>query len=591
MDKRVLFATVISMGLVLLYITFIAKPQPHEPAKPPATESSPTPKTANPATAQAAADATNGAGSGSAGNVGNDKTAGKPAAPTPTPTPSPTESTYEQAGLYRATFTSDGAAPTSWVLLKPQYTEDNPRKSNKQSEPIDLVRTRAPNLPLTVVLLKPGTPTKDQTNVPPAFVLTPDAHWTEQPRGSDGALSYVWENDELRVEKRLTPLPNNYQSNLLVTVVNKSDKPTSHFFQIQMHGWQDPNVKQGGMFSRRIVQNNGVCHVGGKLKKGSLDELLKKPIEELGDVSWIGIGEQYFLDAVALKHSDESKRCNVFGAADGSISSILSVAERRLQPQQKTEYEMAVFMGPKILSQLDAVQVAGAPAKLGDVIEWSLWGTTELLGRPMLAVLKAIHFVVPNWGVAIIVLTILLKAITWFPTQSSMKSMKAMAKLKPEMDKLKERYANDKNQLNLATMELYKKHGINPLGGCLPVLIQMPIYIALYSMLGNSVELYRSPFVGWIRDLTAADPYYVLPILTGVLMFVQQKTQPTPPDPQQKTMMYMMPVMFTAFSIFLPAGLTIYILTNTLLTFLQQYVMNRGDQSTRPKIATKPARA
>ena len=103
-------------------------------------------------------------------------------------------------------------------------------------------------------------------------------------------------------------------------------------------------------------------------------------------------------------------------------------------------------------------------------------------------------------------------------------------------------------------MELYKKHGVNPLGGCLPMLIQMPIYIALYSMLGNSVELYRSPFVGWIRDLTAPDPYYVLPLLTGVLMFVQQKTQPTPPDPQQKTMMYMMPVMFTAFTHLLARG-------------------------------------
>jgi YidC/Oxa1 family membrane protein insertase len=121
----------------------------------------------------------------------------------------------------------------------------------------------------------------------------------------------------------------------------------------------------------------------------------------------------------------------------------------------------------------------------------------------------------------------------------------------------------------------------------------MPIYIALYSMLGNSVELYRSPFVGWIRDLTAADPYFVLPIVTGLLMFLQQLTQPATPDPQQKMMMYLTPVMYTAFSIFLPAGLTIYILTNTVLTFLQQWLLNRGEKPTRPKAAatTKPARA
>lgn len=245
------------------------------------------------------------------------------------------------------------------------------------------------------------------------------------------------------------------------------------------------------------------------------------------------------------------------------------------------------------MSQLDAVQVGGVSAKLGDVMQYGWGGMLEWLARPMLAVLKAFHFIIPNWGVAIIFLTIVLKALTWLPTQKSMKSMKAMAKLKPEMDKLKARFGDDKNALNMATMELYKKHGVNPLGGCLPIAIQMPIYIALYSMLGNSVELYRSPFVFWIRDLTAADPYFVLPILTGVLMFVQQITQPTPPDAQQKTMMYITPVMFTAFSIFLPAGLTIYILTNTVLTFLQQWLLKRGDDKpARPKaVATKPARA
>jgi YidC/Oxa1 family membrane protein insertase len=237
------------------------------------------------------------------------------------------------------------------------------------------------------------------------------------------------------------------------------------------------------------------------------------------------------------------------------------------------------------------VQIAGQSAHFGDVMEYRLWGLTEWLARPMLAILKAVHFVVPSWGVAIILLTILIKLATWYPTQKSLKSMKSMAKLKPEMDKLKERFGDDKNKLNMATMELYKKHGVNPLGGCLPMLIQMPVYFALYSMLGNSVELYRSPFL-WVHDLTAPDPYYILPLLTGVLMFLQQKTQPTPADQNQKTMMYAMPVMFTVFNLVWPAGLTIYILTNTVLTFLQQWLMNRGDTPSRPKnVTAKPARA
>jgi YidC/Oxa1 family membrane protein insertase len=279
----------------------------------------------------------------------------------------------------------------------------------------------------------------------------------------------------------------------------------------------------------------------------------------------------------------------VQAGADGAISSTITVEKRTVPPKQTTQYELVLFFGPKIVSALDAVKVGGLDAGLSSAVDY---GWTEAIARPMLAVLKAIHVVVPNWGFAIIVLTILLKAVTWWPTTKSMQSMKQMAKLKPELDKLKEKYGDDKNRLNMEMMELYKKRGVSPFGGCLPMLIQMPIYIALYSMLGNSVELYRSSFVGWIHDLTAADPYYVLPALTGLLMFAQQRLSPTPPDAQQKTMMYMMPVMFTAFSIFLPAGLTIYILTNTLLTMAQQYWMNRHDKPSRPvKAAAKPARA
>ncbi len=571
MDKRVLMASVISMGVVLVWIAFFGKPKHDQKAAEPTAAVA----TANPATAQAAADAAKKPEPAKA----DEKAEGPPAPPAPKA--AAVESTLEQPKRYRATLTSVGAAPSHWVLLDPQYKEDNPRESNKQAEPIDLVKTTSPNLPLEVSF--PSS----------AFTLPPDATWNVE-QGGDGTLTYTWENADAKVTKRYQSKANSYEVPITVTVENKSDKAQQHFFRIEMHGWHDPNVKQGGMFSKRVSQTQAACYVGGKVQRAHLEELLKKGGEEArGDVRWIGIGEQYFFDGVALAQSPEEKVCNLAGAADGSMSSILTVGSRTVQPHSKTEYQLVAFMGPKILAQLDAVQVAGQTAHLGDVMEYGMWGLTEWLARPMLAVLKAIHFVLPNWGVAIIILTILLKAVTWFPTQKSMKSMKAMAKLKPEMDKLKARFGEDKNALNLATMELYKKHGVNPLGGCLPILIQMPIYIALYSMLGNSVELYRSPFVLWIRDLTAADPYFVLPLLTGVLMFVQQKTQPASPDPQQKMMMYLTPVMFTAFSIFLPAGLTIYILTNTVLTFLQQWLMNRGEKPTRPKAAatTKPARA
>jgi YidC/Oxa1 family membrane protein insertase len=306
-------------------------------------------------------------------------------------------------------------------------------------------------------------------------------------------------------------------------------------------------------------------------------------------VRWIGADEKYFLAAMAqAPNPNESTRCWVAGTQFGKIETALLTAERKIEPKQKSSYEMNGFFGPKFLHELDAVKVSGVDAHLGDAINY---GWTEAIARPMLAVLKAVHLAIPNWGLAIIVLTILLKAITWWPTTKSMKSMREMAKLKPEIDKLKAKYGDDKQKFNLATMELYKQKGISPLGGCLPMLIQMPIYIALYAMLGNSVELYRSSFFGWITDLTGPDKYFITPLLTGALMFAQQKTQPTPSDSQQKMMQYMMPVMFTAFSIFLPSGLTIYILTNTLLTMAQQLWMNRHDGPLGRTPAAKPAKA
>jgi YidC/Oxa1 family membrane protein insertase len=566
MDRRVLLMTGVSAVLVLLWIVLFPQakktetPTPAPQAQPAATPT-PTPTPTKAAAEPAKPDVAK-------------PDAAKPEVAKPTPV----KTTFEQDKRYRATFTSEEAAPESWVLLDRQYKEDNPKRSNKTAEPIDLVRTHVPYLPLKISF--PSS----------AIKLPPDAVWTLQPRTDDRTLVYTWEDDKIRVEKRFEQVPNTYEVRLKVTVENKSDKPVPHYLQVQLHSWQDPNVKQGGFLSKRVNTTSGVWRIGGKVKRATFEDLLKKGGDELGDVGWVALSEQYFLIAAAVPQSEAAKRCNIFAATDGTMSAIITMPQREVGPQQKTEYEAALFLGPRMLSQLDAVKVAGQSAHLGDVMDYPIWGTTEWLARPMLAVLKAIHFVLPNWGVAIIVLTILIKALTWFPTQSSMKSMKAMAKLKPEMDKLKERFGDDKNALNLAMMELYKKHGVNPLGGCLPILIQMPVYIALYSMLGNSVELYRSPFVGWIRDLTAADPYYVLPALTGVLMFVQQKTQPTPPDPQQKVMMYMMPVMFTGFSIFLASGLTLYILTNTILTFLQQMWMNRHDKPARPTAVTTPAK-
>jgi YidC/Oxa1 family membrane protein insertase len=550
MDRRTFLAVAISMAILFGWSLWIQPryfPEPKPPVPPTAPAASPEAVAQTPGTPAAS-----------------------PQPGAPVKEKAAAVSVSKKTDLYSADFSSWGAAPSRWQLLDKQYRE----KVNGELTAIDLVRTQSPNLPLTVTF------PESSFNVPA------DAAWTQLP-GNPDELIFAYDDGTVHVEKRYTFVPDTYQLKLKVIVENRGTQPVAEHTQVSVFGKQDPNVKSGGMFAPRVAQTEGVCNLNGKLKRGDLHALLKERVDETGLVRWVGIDEKYFVVAAALNPGNDPHTCSVSATGEGVVTASVMTPERKIAAGQKAELELAAFLGPKLLNKLDDVKVGGVDARLGDAINY---GWTEAIARPMLAVLKGIHFVVPNWGLAIIALTIMLKIVTWWPTTKSMKSMKSMAKLKPEMDRLKEKYGDDKNRMNQEVMELYKKHGINPLGGCLPMLIQMPIYIALYSMLGNSVELYRSGFVGWIHDLTAPDPYFVLPLLTGALMFAQQKLSPAPPDPQQKMMGYMMPVMFTAISLFLPSGLTVYILTNTLLTMLQQWWMNRHEPKPA-KVTGKPARA
>ena len=190
--------------------------------------------------------------------------------------------------------------------------------------------------------------------------------------------------------------------------------------------------------------------------------------------------------------------------------------------------------------------------------------------------LRLSYSIVPSWGLAIIFLTLVVKALTLYWTQKSMVQMRRMAELKPKIDVLKEKYKDDKAGLNTATMDLYKREKVNPMGGCLPMLLQMPVWIALYRTIYGAVDLYQAPLFLWIRDLSSHDIYFVLPLLLGGLTFLQQKMTPTAGDPAQaKMMLWMMPIMFTTFMLFLPSGLVFYILVNTLLSIGHQLWMNR----------------
>jgi YidC/Oxa1 family membrane protein insertase len=228
------------------------------------------------------------------------------------------------------------------------------------------------------------------------------------------------------------------------------------------------------------------------------------------------------------------------------------------------------YVGPKKLESLNAQEPS-----LSEAIDFGIFSPICI---PMLWVMKLFFEMIPNWGIAIILLTILVKILTYPINAKQYESMNKMKALQPEMEALKAKYqATDPQKFQEETMNLYRKHQVNPASGCLPLFLMMPVYMALYSTIGQAVELYQAPFFGWITDLSAQDPYFITPILLGVVMFVQARLQPnTSADPmQQKMFLYFMPGFFTMMMLFLPSGLVIYIFVNTLLGIVQQKFQNK----------------
>lgn len=555
MDRRVILFLLLSVGILGGWLWLQERFYP-QPPKTPAAETSPKEGEKPPKPAQAApAEKPSTAGTAA------------PAKPATVEAVPEERTTITRPGRYTAIFTNHGAAPVQFTLLDPQYKE----KVDGHDRQVELIHPQAGSLPYLTYFNAAGDDSERSDAGLPA-----DAGW-KLVSHSDTELVYAVDAGPLHVEKRWTLPEKGYALDLVVKVENRGDKPLHQRLLTSMDGWHNPEVKAGGLlsFGRHVNLTEGLCDVAGKLKHDGLEALLKKPVDESGEVHWTGTGGQFFITALA--YGGNAQRCHLGAEPDGRIHVRAAYAEQTLAPGASTTYPMAAFAGPKLLHDLDAVAIAGTSTHLGDAVNYTL----EFIARPMLWVLMKLHAVIPNWGVAIILITILLKLLTFWPQQKSMQSMKEMAKLKPKIEELKKRFGDDKTRLNQETMALYKQHGVNPLGSCLPMLLQMPIYIAFYSMLGNAVQLYRSVFIpGLIEDMTA--PYWPLAVVTGVLMFLQQWMSPTSQDPQQKQMMYMMPIMYGLFTLFLPAGLTLYIFANSLLTMLQQWWINHHDAAPKP---------
>jgi YidC/Oxa1 family membrane protein insertase len=241
--------------------------------------------------------------------------------------------------------------------------------------------------------------------------------------------------------------------------------------------------------------------------------------------------------------------------------------DRTVAPGASTVFRIRLYLGPKLQDVMKRV----APG-----LELTVdYGKLTVLAEPVFWLLKTIHGLIGNWGWAIILVTMLIKLAFYKLSETSYRSMANMRKLAPRLKSLKERYGDDRQKLNQAMMELYKKEKINPLGGCLPIVVQIPVFIALYWVLLDSVELRQAPFILWIHDLSAPDPFYILPLLMGVTMLIQQKLNPAPMDPIQAKVMMVLPVVFTVFFAFFPSGLVLYWVVNNTLSITQQSVITR----------------
>ncbi|PHS72714.1 MAG: membrane protein insertase YidC [Cycloclasticus sp.] len=311
-----------------------------------------------------------------------------------------------------------------------------------------------------------------------------------------------------------------------------------------------------------------------KYQKIDFDDMQDEDLKVQSIGGWAGMIQHYF--GVAWVPEKENQYNYYTKSLDDGTYVIGAYSpSKTIQPGESKTINSILFAGPKLQDQL----VATAPG-LELMVDY---GKLTIIAEPIFWLLSFFYDFVGNWGVAIIMVTFSIKALFFKLSEKSYKSMANMKIVQPRIVALKERYGDDKQKLNQAMMELYKTEKINPLGGCLPILIQIPVFISLYWTLLESVELRQAPFALWIDNLSAADPYFILPVIYGITMFFQQRLNPAPVDPMQKKMMQMLPIMFTGFFAFFPAGLVLYWIVNNLLTIAQQTVIMKRIESGQEK--------
>ena len=379
-------------------------------------------------------------------------------------------------------------------------------------------------------------------------------NWEKINLGSSEGYRWTREDDKVKITKELSSPANQNWMDFKISADFKGVPPKYLFISISSYGPKGDSQEDK---DRRLMY-----FTNNSMESKTLSDL-NEVVDVKTPVRWIAATNRYFLMTFIYNGALEPHGLlQPLQDRLGRASLVFPVAGKSLS------IPMRVYFGPRELNSLSAVDPT-----LDHAIDFG-WFT--LFAYPLLKYLKWIYQFVHNYGIAIILLTLSLKIVTYPLTYKSMKSMREMAKLQPQLARLKERHKDDKEALNREMMGLMKNHGYNPVAGCLPILVQMPVFFALYRVLYSSIELYHAPFLMWIHDLASKDPYYVTPVLLTVTMFLQQKLTPnTATDPMQAKMMQFMPIFFGLFMISLPSGLTIYMLTNALASIVQQLILNK----------------
>lgn len=386
---------------------------------------------------------------------------------------------------------------------------------------------------------------------------------------------FTWSRgDGLTVEKVYTFHRGDYLVDLEFRVKNASEQPFRADAYLQLVEHLVPIERS--LFSTEGYSHAGPAyHDGTKYEKLHVDEIGERPLEQQIAGGWIAVLQHYFVAALLPRGEGANNYfARNLGGTDYAAGVIMPA--REIAAGASGAFSAQLWIGPKLQDRLTSV----APG-----LELSVdYGMLTIFAKPLFWLLEKLHGIVGNWGWAIVLLTLVVKILFYKLAETSGRSMAKMRKVAPKLEQLKERYKDDRQKLNEAMLELYRKEKINPVSGCLPILIQLPVFIALYWVLLESVELRQAPWILWIGDMSAKDPYFVLPLLMGIAMWAQMKLNPPPPDPVQAKVMMFMPILFTGMSAFFPAGLTLYWLINTALSVLQQWQINRVvDAEGKPK--------